>query len=146
MVRLEAVFGSENSRVPEAPLSASRLMRCSCRFTRSVAASRSTSDHFKPRLSLQRSQVTKGIMEEDRHAMLLDAQRLALDGIDSYPNSKFSYQIYGDVGIAMARRHGETHILDDAIAQMEGAIPTLLDPELENGIRTLQRVRREFPT
>jgi hypothetical protein len=85
-------------------------------------------------------------MEEDRHAMLLDAQRLALDGIDSYPNSKFSYQIYGDEGIAMARRYGETHVLDDAIAQMEGAIPTLLDPELENGIRTLQRVRREFPT
>ena len=44
-MRLEAFFGSLNMRVPD--LSPSRLMRCICRFTRRVPASRSMSDHFK---------------------------------------------------------------------------------------------------
>jgi hypothetical protein len=101
---------------------------------------------YKVRLALLRAQATQGILEEDRHAMLLDAQRLALDGIDSFPNSKFSYQIYGDVGVAMARRYGDTQMLDDAIAQMEEAALILLDPELDNGLRTLRRIRREYTT
>lgn len=99
---------------------------------------------YKVQVAIRRAERTVGILEEDRRAMLLEAQRLALSGIKSFPDSRYSYQVYGDVGISMLERFDDVRILEDAISRMEEASETLLDPALNNALRGLENMRRRY--
>ncbi len=101
-------------------------------------------NRFKIRLLLRRAETTEGILEEDRRAMLLEAQRLAITGITRLPQEKYAYIAYSEVGLAFADRTGQTEILDDAIRRMRDAADRILDPELTDAFRSVERTRRRF--
>jgi hypothetical protein len=99
---------------------------------------------YKVRLALRRAETTTGILEEDRRAMLREAQRLALDAVSKYAQDKFAYATYAEVGLAIAERTDQTDALDDALGRMRQAVDRLLDPGLAQQLRSLERTRRRF--
>ncbi len=101
-------------------------------------------NRYKVRLALRRAETTEGIMEEDRRAMLNEARRLALDGLRRLPLDKYAYMAYGEAGLAIAQRMGDTSTLDDAIARTTAAVDKILDPHLSDSLRSLERERRRF--
>jgi hypothetical protein len=62
-------------------------------------------------------------MDEDRAAILLNAQALALKNIDRYPTDLHAFRIYGNVAVALASVGGGTAALDDAIERARIATP-----------------------
>ena len=98
---------------------------------------------YQVRLALARARATPGIRPEDRAAIIRDAERHALHALQKYPDDKFSYISYADVGLAMADLTGETLILDRAIEQMAAAFETdVPDPALRDSLDATRR-RRE---
>jgi hypothetical protein len=97
---------------------------------------------YQVRLALARARTTPGIRREDRVAIIRDAERHALHALERYPDDKFSYISYGDVGLAMAETTGDTVILDSAIEQMAAAFETdVPDPALRDSLDATRRRR-----
>lgn len=102
-------------------------------------------NRYKVRLTIRRAAETTGIMSEDRRALLREAERLALKGIDRWSTDKYSFMIYADVGVAYAETiGGDTSILDDALARMKKAVDAILDPQLSDSLQGFERTRRRF--
>jgi hypothetical protein len=99
---------------------------------------------YKVRLALRRAELTVGLLEEDRVAMIKQAKTLALKGITTFPRDKYAYMAYGEVGVAWAEHSRGTEVLDDAIAHMAAATETILDPQLSEELRKLERTRDRF--
>lgn len=99
---------------------------------------------FKVLLEIRRAELTKGILDEDRVAMLRVAERLANQGLERYPDDKFAYSTYADVGVALAERTGDLGVLDDALRQMQAAGETLLDPQLTEDLTRFERRREQL--
>lgn len=101
-------------------------------------------NRFQVRLAVRRAETTPGILEEDRRAMLLRAQDLALEGIRKWPHDKWAYRGYVDVGLSMAEVGGSTELLDDGIDRMRAAASRILDPDLVEWLQTAETNRRGF--
>jgi hypothetical protein len=100
---------------------------------------------YKVRLALARARVTPGIRDEDRAAIVREAERHAIRAVERYPDDKFSYLSYADVGMAMAELTGDTMIVDEALTQMATAVEdTVPDPALRESLDALRRRRERF--
>jgi hypothetical protein len=97
-------------------------------------------------LLIRKAQLTPGLMDEDRAAILLNAQALALKNVDRYPTDLHAFRIYGDVAVALASVGGGTAALDDAIERARGAESRILDPAQAEIRRQLETERRKFPS
>lgn len=97
-------------------------------------------------LLIRKAQLTPGLMDEDRAAILLNAQALALKNVDRYPTDLHAFRIYGDVAVALASVGGGTAALDDAIERARGAESRILDPAQAEIRRRLETERRKFPS
>lgn len=81
-------------------------------------------------LQIRKAQLTAGLMDQDRAAILLNAQALALKNIERYPADLHAYRIYGDVALGLAATGGGSDALDDAISRARKAESQILDPAL----------------
>jgi hypothetical protein len=97
-------------------------------------------------LLIRKAQLSPGLMDEDRAAILFNAQALALKNMDRYPTDLHAFRIYGDVAVALASVGGGTTALDDAIERAGGAESKILDPALVDIRRRLEAERRKFPS
>lgn len=102
-------------------------------------------NRYKVRLVIRRAAETAGIMPEDRRALLREAERLAVKGIDRWSTDKYSFIIYADVGVAYAETMGgDASILDESLARMRKAVEVILDPQLSDSLQSFERTRRRF--
>lgn len=90
-------------------------------------------------LALRRAEEVEGIQDEDRYAILLDAQRRALAEISRHAGDKHSYRAYGQVGTAILRRFGKTEPLEEAISLAREAANDIIDPQLDDFRRDMER-------
>ena len=99
---------------------------------------------FKVRLAIRRAQLTEGVMLEDRRAMLLEAERLAVRGIDRSRDDKWAYFSLSEVGEVMAQLTGDVSVLDRAIDLIASASRRILDPDMTDKHRELVQQRSRF--
>lgn len=93
-------------------------------------------------LTLRRATESDDLLPEDRLAIMLEAARLAEQGVGAYPADKHAYKVYGQVGAQLAQIGGPLTVLDDAIVRTQGAEEKLLDPDLPRYRRVMERTRR----
>lgn len=84
---------------------------------------------YKVRSTILRATITEGILDEDRRAMLMEAERLAIAGIKRFPGDKYAYMAYVEVGESIAERFGEKSVLEEAYISARSAYEGLLDPD-----------------
>ena len=94
---------------------------------------------YKVRLLLERARTTKGILTEDRAAIVLDAAKFAETGVLRFPDDKNLYRIYLEVGIAYLKHGGDDRVYASAIEKAKAAYERILDPELLQHIRRAER-------
>jgi hypothetical protein len=99
---------------------------------------------YKVLHAIQRAEATDGILDEDRSAMLANAEKIALEGLSKFKNDKYSYMAYGSVGLALAENLADSAILDDAIRRMRRAAEDLLDAGLDRSLGQLEERRRQW--
>ena len=99
---------------------------------------------YKVRLAILRAETTPGILREDRVAILNHAEGLALETVKKYPDDRFAYLAYTELGTAVAETSGNTHMLDDAISMMSEAADRILDPEMSQDLARLERRRQQL--
>ena len=83
---------------------------------------------YKIGLMVARAVNTPGILEEDRIAILEQAQELAASGVERFPNNKNILSAYAELGIF--RRTGSYAFFDEAIKQLEQTAQRLGDPNV----------------
>lgn len=90
-------------------------------------------------LLIARSERTKGILEEDRIAILEMARDKISRVIERYKNNKHLLKTYCDVGLDLFKRTGDTKSFDDAILHLKHAEEKLGDPEITTSLIMLER-------
>jgi hypothetical protein len=78
-------------------------------------------------------------MDEDRLAILEQAQELAVAGCDRYPNNKNMISAYAELGVEYYRRTGRYTFYDDAIKKLKAAEDRLGDPDISKIISRFER-------
>jgi len=96
---------------------------------------------YKILLTILRARITDGILNSDRRALLLEAHRLALKGIDMFQEDKYIYMIFADIGSAFYDITGKLDKIDEAIEIMRIGSDRILDPQLAARVVTLERER-----
>lgn len=99
-------------------------------------------DRYRALLALQRSEQLSGLLDEDRLAMLLEAERLARGCVVKQPGDRYHYRALSDVAIALATRFGETRLMDETIVIMRQAEVDIPDPDFVRDRRDLEARRR----
>lgn len=99
-------------------------------------------NRYKAMLAMQRAEATQGILDEDRQAMLLEAQSLALKCIYGNPMDRYNYRVLGDIGLMFRNRFDDTSILDQAIDLMRDAGSDIGDPDFIQERQQLESSRR----
>lgn len=85
---------------------------------------------YKVTLLTARATKTKGILEEDRLAILEEANALAAASVQRFQNNKSLLGAYCEVGIEIGRRTGKFHAFDAAISELKAAEVRLGDPDI----------------
>ena len=96
---------------------------------------------YKVRLAIERAGRIQGVQVSDRRVMLEKAYNLAHEGIRKYPNDKYAYMIFEDIGLAFEKICGETEFLEESISIMRSGYEKTLDPTLSEQI---ERAVREY--
>lgn len=89
-------------------------------------------------LLIRKSDLTPGLMDEDRIAILLDAEAKADLVISKYPDDMHGYRIAGDVAIKLAQRGAGISSLESVVARTQQAEKTILDPALADARRRME--------
>lgn len=89
---------------------------------------------YKVRLAVRRAELTPGILEEDRIAMLKEAFRIAQENAKRFPGDMHAYITIADVAATIAERLKNPAPLNEALEQLEEASETLLDPALTKAL------------
>jgi hypothetical protein len=79
---------------------------------------------------MRRAELTPGLMDEDRVAILWNAEAKAKQLLLRYPDDMHSYRVFAEVAIKLAHRTGSTEPLDEAAEAAKIAEGRLLDPAL----------------
>jgi len=98
-------------------------------------------DRYKVRLLILRSQVTPGISEADRLALLRKAYELAMKNTHKHRLDKYSFRELCNVGVELAKRGESWSYLDEAIVRMREATGDIMDPELDRLLQSYEGVR-----
>lgn len=101
-------------------------------------------ERYRATLTLRRALNTVRLMEEDRYAMLLEAERIALRCVSDWPHDRYNYRVLADVGIALADRFGHLEVLDNTITLMRDGETDNPDPDFIRDRRDLERTRRRY--
>ncbi|WP_448950975.1 SIR2 family protein [Labrys neptuniae] len=94
---------------------------------------------YKVNLMVARATRTPGILEEDRIAILEQAQELAVTGAEKYPHNKNMLSAYLELGIAYYKKTGWFDFYDDAMRRMKIAEERNGDPEISKTILRYER-------
>ncbi|MFF0315505.1 SIR2 family protein [Micromonospora sp. NPDC005252] len=100
-------------------------------------------NRYRAVLAMRRAETLPGILEEDRRAMLLEAENLARQCISQQPYDRYNYRTLGQVGLALARL-GEMRVLDEAILMMLAAEADIPEPDFSQERRELEVNRRQL--
>jgi hypothetical protein len=95
-------------------------------------------------LSVRRAEQTDGILDEDRRAMLLEGERLARECIRAQPLDRFNYRALADVGGALARKFGDTSVLESVVEQMRAVESDVGDPDFGLERRRVEATLRRY--
>jgi hypothetical protein len=101
-------------------------------------------NRFKVRLAVYRAEFTKGILPEDRVAMLRHAESTALHGIERFSDDRLTYGAYADVGVALARLTGDLSMLDEALRAMTDVAERMLDPAFGEDLLRFEKLRQRL--
>jgi hypothetical protein len=96
-------------------------------------------ERFKIILLLVRADRAKGILKEDRLAILEMARDRAVNAVDRYKNNKNIIKTYCDVGIEIFKRTSDSSVFDDAIMKLRDAESRLGDPEITSSLINFER-------
>jgi hypothetical protein len=99
---------------------------------------------YKIELILRRAEASRGIMDEDRAAIVREAAALAEAGTRMFSNDKNIYRAYCQVGVMYVSLTGSWDIFDAAMKKAKEAEGTLLDPELRRVIATFEALARRI--
>jgi hypothetical protein len=99
---------------------------------------------YKVRLAIRRAEATPRILPEDRMAILRNAEALALDGIERFGDDRLTYQVYADVGLAVARQSNDFSVLEAALRLMTAAYDRILDPAMGEDVSRYERLHRDL--
>lgn len=104
-------------------------------------------DRYRALLALRRSEQLEGLRDEDRLAMLLEAERLALRCVARQSLDRYNYRALADVGMSLASRFEDLRIVDATIAAMKLVEGDVADPDFARDRRDLEafRVRQSPP-
>lgn len=101
-------------------------------------------DRYGVLVLLYRSDVAPGLLNEDRIALLRQAETLALKLVQSAPYDRQNYRVLADVGLALLRRGASDDVLVAAIEQMKSVEATVLDPEFAKMRRRYEGTLRSY--
>jgi hypothetical protein len=118
------------------------LAELECRSARQAVGLDPPISRYEVRLAVERARSLTGVLEEDRYAMLLEAEKTALDGVKTFPDDKYAYFAYVDVGVAMKELTGRDEVLENAVAKLKVAEGKLLDPDIPDRVRELEDALR----
>ena len=94
-------------------------------------------------LLIRRAEVVDGLMDEDRVALLLDAEAKAEKSLTRYATDMQTYKIYGDVAAALARHGAGTDYLLKAIDAFKKAESAIVDPTFADMRRNVESYLRQ---
>jgi hypothetical protein len=100
---------------------------------------------YKVNLLTARAKTTPGIMEEDRIAILEQAQALATYFIKKFPYNKSLFSSYCEVGIEICKRTGKYEVYDDSIRELKQAEERTGDPDIPRLIARFEGRVRGYP-
>jgi GTPase SAR1 family protein len=89
-------------------------------------------ERYKSMLLIRRATNTKGILKEDRVAILEQANSKILRDLDRFPSQKYIRFTYCDLGIAFEKIAHDISYFDDAIAHLEEFYDANPEPEIAN--------------
>lgn len=99
---------------------------------------------YRVLLLMKRAQMTPGILDEDRAAILLQAHTLALESIRRFKNDPYGWIALGDVSLKYAEITRSTHLLEEAIEGIDSAYSELREPNLRDALRRLRDALKTF--
>lgn len=94
---------------------------------------------YKIKLMVARAARAPGLLDEDRIAILEQAQELASTGVSKFPNNKSILAAYAELGLEYLRRTGSYSFFDVAMDEMKAAECRLGDPDITAMITRFER-------
>lgn len=96
-------------------------------------------ERFKIILLLVRADRAKGILSEDRLAILEMARDRSIRAVERYKNNKNILKTYCNVGLEIFKRTKDPSAFEDAIHKLRDAETRLVDPEITNSLIYFER-------
>lgn len=96
-------------------------------------------ERFKIILLMVRADRAKGILSEDRLAILEMARDRSIRAVERYKNNKNILKTYCDVGLEIFKRTKDPSAFEDAIHKLRDAETRLGDPEITNSLIYFER-------
>lgn len=94
---------------------------------------------YKVDLLVARATGTRGLLDEDRLAILQDARAMAIAAVDRYPNRTNVLMALAEVGVEKYRISGELDVFDEAMAALRRGEERIGDPEITRAIARYER-------
>lgn len=94
---------------------------------------------YKIRLLLQRALKSKGLLGEDRLAIVDQAKRLAVHNLRRFSGNKHVLSSYCDVGLAHLKLSGDYSVFDAALDRLKQAEKDLGDPDISKKVEHYTR-------
>lgn len=85
---------------------------------------------YKVLVYLRRAETARGIMQEDRGAIVMRAAAVAQEGLKRYREDKNLYAVYCETGLAYYKHTGRWSVFDEAMTELKDAENRILDPEV----------------
>lgn len=95
----------------------------------------------RTRVTVKRAQRIPGLLVEDRIALVKEARRLAYEGVRRFPDDKYSYSVFEEIGWAHYDLTQSVEYLDEAIDMMRRGFDLILDPDLGDRLHKLEQRR-----
>ncbi|SFU01900.1 SIR2 family protein [Sedimentitalea nanhaiensis] len=94
---------------------------------------------YKIKLMVARAARAPGLLDEDRIAILEQAQELASTGVARFPNNKSILSAYAELGLEYLRRTGSYSFFDAAMDELKAAEARLGDADITTMISRFER-------
>ena len=94
---------------------------------------------YKIKLMVARAARAPGLLDEDRIAILEQAQELASTGVSKFPNNKSILSAYAELGLEYLRRTGSYNFFDVAMDELKAAEARLGDADITTMISRFER-------
>lgn len=96
-------------------------------------------ERFKIILLIARADRAKGLLSEDRMAILEMARDKAIRAVERYKNNKNILKTYCDVGLEILKKTKDSSAFDDAMLKLRNAEIRLGDPEITSSLIYFER-------